>query len=248
MANKSSNYSNFAKDLEKALIEEAIETKTLVFFDLETTGLYHTNPDILQISAVRLDCCDSFDKYLLPMRKKQIDSDVEKLINIKYDSKDSKLYKIGDGKRSKLLPAMNPKQGLSQFISWLQSIYQQTDSKVVLIAYNAFGFDALVLMNRLKEHNLLRNFKSFCAGFCDPLILAKERFSMLRNRKLENMLKYFQLIQEDEEQTHNAISDAYHLLRLTKRFNAGEDGQSSGPMWSMLQNYFKSTEEIEILL
>ena len=51
----------------------AFEDKNLVFFDLETTGLYHTDPDILQISAIRGDCGDSFDKFVDPNRKKRTD-------------------------------------------------------------------------------------------------------------------------------------------------------------------------------
>ena len=41
----------------------------LVYFDLETTGLIETDPDILQIGAITADCSDSFDKFIHPVNK-----------------------------------------------------------------------------------------------------------------------------------------------------------------------------------
>ena len=42
---------------------------SFVFFDLETTGLLNTDPDILQIGAITANLTDSFDKYLKPLKK-----------------------------------------------------------------------------------------------------------------------------------------------------------------------------------
>ena len=67
----------------------AFEDKNLVFFDLETTGLYHTDPDILQISAIRGDCGDSFDKFVDPNRKKRTDPRSESSQFIVYVISDS---------------------------------------------------------------------------------------------------------------------------------------------------------------
>jgi DNA polymerase III epsilon subunit-like protein len=58
----------------------------LVYFDLETTGLIATDPDILQIGAITSDCSDSFDKFIKP-ETRETTPEVEAVNNLKYDSK-----------------------------------------------------------------------------------------------------------------------------------------------------------------
>ena len=50
------------------------------------------------------------------------------------------------------------------------------------MAYNAFGFDALILMKQLKENGLIKFFEKVCFGFADPLMLARDQYSTLPNR------------------------------------------------------------------
>ena len=231
----------------------AFEDKNLVFFDLETTGLYHTDPDILQISAIRGDCGDSFDKFVDPNRKKRTDPSVEKINNLQYDPNTSSLYKIvslyGEGER-RLCQTDSPKQILTQFVIWLHNLFESSGSKkVILIAYNAFSFDALILMKKLKENTLNDFFAQVCYGFADPLVLARDKYSNFPSRKMEYMLKHFNLLHEHNEQSHNAIMDAYDLRRLTFKF---KEEDSSGirniTVWEMLKKYSKTVEEIELMI
>ena len=90
-----------------------------VYFDLETTGLYHTNPEILQIAAITSNCSDSFDKYLKPLEKTT--DQCQNLNNIKYDHGSFTMYKIMEQKM-KTCKSVAARMGLLEFISWLKSV------------------------------------------------------------------------------------------------------------------------------
>ena len=98
---------------------ETLQPKNVVFFDLETTGLYHTDPDILQISAILGDSSDSFDKFLLPTKKGRTDPDAEKVNRLRYNSSDSMLWKIVDENNKRKCQAEQPNQALTKFVLWI---------------------------------------------------------------------------------------------------------------------------------
>ena len=83
----------------------------------------------------------------------------------------------GEGER-RLCQTDSPKQILTQFVIWLHNLFESSGSKkVILIAYNAFSFDALILMKKLKENTLSDFFAQVCYGFADPLVLARDKYS-----------------------------------------------------------------------
>jgi DNA polymerase III alpha subunit (gram-positive type) len=191
------------------------EDSKYVFFDLETAGLLHLDPDILQIGAITANCSDSFDKFLKPTRT-ITNKNYEKTNNLIYDENSGKLYKRSqDGKTKKLCHTVDAKDGLLAFILWLNRI--GSGSRVLLIAYNAFKFDACVLLKRLREHGLEQAFSNICRGFMDPLLVSRAFYKHLPSRRMEDMLKHFDLLANSGIQTHNAIQDANDLRRLTMK-------------------------------
>ena len=139
----------------------------LVYFDLETTGLIDLfDPDILQIGAITADCSDSFDKFIHPVNK-STNSQSEAVNNIKYDSRTESLYlHFETGRR--LCKTIPIKTGLLEFIIWLRNQSHRSGSKVILVAYNAFKFDAPILLKKIQECNLKTEFFDTCCGFMDP--------------------------------------------------------------------------------
>lgn len=222
-----------------------------VFFDLETTGLYNSDPDILQIGGVTSDCIDSFDTYLEPPTKVP-NASATKANHLCYDSMEKRLYRLV--KRPEQVTedkvrcyTTEAKQGLQQFIDWLRNV--GCGKKVVLVAYNGFAFDGRILLKKLVDFQLMENFRLVCQGFADPLIAARLHYAKLPSRRMECMLKYFGLLDE-QDQTHNAILDAEDLRKLTlamakdvmrKKQEVGD----SVPTWKVfMSNHFKNVQEI----
>ena len=120
---------------------ETLQPKNVVFFDLETTGLYHTDPDILQISAIVGDSSDSFDKFLLPIKKGRTDPDAEKVNRLRYNSSDSLLWKIVDENNKRKCQAEQPNQALTKFVLWINRHFFRNRTQV----FQAFDFDIYFL-------------------------------------------------------------------------------------------------------
>ena len=121
---------------------EAAQDIPVVFFDLETTGLFSKNgykPEIISIGAV--------DSY---KRKKTYKEIYHPNIDIQrgatpvngfcklYDAIAGREYLFLDGER---VDGMDMKEGLESFIEWLDNNY---DEPVLLVAHNCFTFDAKV--------------------------------------------------------------------------------------------------------
>ena len=189
----------------------------LVYFDLETTGLIATDPDILQIGAITSDCSDSFDKFIKP-EIRETTPEAEVVNNLKYDSKTETLYlKLENDGQQRICKTVSIKTALLEFIIWLRNQNHRSGSKVVLVAYNAMKFDAPILLKKIFEQNLKSEFLDTCSGFIDPFKAVLKLYPGYRDKSQENMLKSFKLLAPHEFTSHNAIQDCNDLRRLTAK-------------------------------
>ena len=118
---------------------------SFVCFDLETTGL--TTPDILQISGLSLLDGDTFDSYALPVTKAIEPASAE---ITGFSLENGILYKKLRNKKKVRVYTEPVLKILSDFVEWLRSM----KFPVFLTAYNAFKFDAKVLLNHLDRYNI----------------------------------------------------------------------------------------------
>ena len=189
----------------------------LVYFDLETTGLIATDPDILQIGAITSDCSDSFDKFIKP-ETRETTPEAEAVNNLKYDSKTETLYlKLENDGQQRICKTVSIKTALLEFIIWLRNQNHRSGSKVVLVAYNAMKFDTPILLKKIIEHNLKSEFIDTCSGFIDPFKAVCKLYPGYRSKSQENMLKSLKLMAPHEFTSHNAIQDCNDLRRLTAK-------------------------------
>lgn len=101
------------------------------------------------------------------------------------------------------------KGALQTFISWLQKF----DGQVVLIAHNGQKFDALHLLIRLQEHDLLDDFKVNVVGFIDSLVMFKNHFSLPpKSTGLKSLVK--SIVPNFEYRAHDASEDVRALKKL----------------------------------
>lgn len=210
---------------------------SFVFFDLETTGLLNTDPDILQIGAITANLTDSFDKYLKPL-KKPTTKESTAANRLVYEN--GSLFKIAKDK--KLCKTVQPQIGLAEFVEWLRLVGSGT--KVLLVAYNAFDFDAIILTKKMEEFGLTSQFFNVCQGFADPLIASRELYANLKSRRQDAMMKHFKLISHYENQSHNAIEDANDLRRLTFKMveeNSKNKRNHQGLTWKEFLGKYRRT-------
>ncbi len=119
----------------------------VVFFDVETTGLFSRNgyePEIINIAAV-----DSYDKNVTYDVIFHPNIDIQRgatRVNgfcKKYDEFVGCEYLYLNGH---IVNGMDMKEGLESFIDWLDNNY---DEPVLLVAHNCFKFDAKVCFEAL---------------------------------------------------------------------------------------------------
>ena len=108
-----------------------------IIFDLETTGLGKST-EICQIGAVS-DSSD-FSIYVVP--KYDISPNASAVNHL--SKSDDQLYFRGEKVNSS-----NPSQAFTEFFQWLTTLQTSEDDKIILVAHNAFNFDAPVLINNL---------------------------------------------------------------------------------------------------
>ncbi|KAM6941003.1 DNA polymerase III PolC-type-like [Lycodopsis pacificus] len=176
------------------------DNRTIVFFDLETTGLDTTVCHIIQLSAISGDRV--FNVYTLPDHEL---SEGAKRVTGFTVSNGNLLLK---GTPVNTVPLAD---ALTSFIDFLRSFR----SPVLLAAHNAKRFDAPVLLRVLRELSLLQEFKQVAAGFLDTFLLGKNLFS-LESYSQENMVRHFLNKTYD---AHNAVEDATMLQELFNNWN-----------------------------
>ncbi|XP_078112759.1 three prime repair exonuclease 2-like [Sander vitreus] len=175
--------------------------KTIVFFDLETTGLDTASCHITQLSAVCED--DEFNVYTLPRRP--ITAGASQLTG--FTVYRGQLYLNGNHVRT-----MSLFSALKSFIKFL-SYFR---GPVLLAAHNAMEFDALVLTRLMQKRFFLRQrFQRVVSGFVDTLLLSRNLCPRYLNPGIKysqkSLVSYFLGKSYD---AHNALEDAKMLEEL----------------------------------
>ncbi|KAI9546507.1 hypothetical protein NQZ68_026728 [Dissostichus eleginoides] len=169
---------------------------TIVFFDLETTGLHTKSCHIVQLAA----SCDNiiFNRYILPG------------IPIEYGATEVNGLTVSDGcllLHGEPVSTMPLYYSLTSFIDYIGSFL----CPVLLAAHNAWGFDQIVLMRVLEKFSLFEQFNQVVSGFVDTLPLSKNLYPELDYFNQPYLVRYFL---GGKYNAHNAVEDVKQLEKL----------------------------------
>ncbi|XP_064169388.1 three prime repair exonuclease 4 [Anguilla rostrata] len=169
---------------------------SLVFFDLETTGLGRSC-DIVQLSAVSGG--HSCNLYVLP--RCRIQSRAAAITG--FSVRRRRLYLHGHA-----LPTVPLPQALAAFLAFLRML-----GRPLLVGHNVRRFDCRVLARALDEWHLREAFQEVTSGFLDTLPLARD---LLKGRgqqsfRQESLVK---AVLGVSYPAHDALEDVQALQRL----------------------------------
>lgn len=166
-------------------------TKTIVAFDLETTGLDLLEDHILQIALIRFDS-----------------QTFEELADKKWYIKPDKNFSITTAATQKngLTKEFILQNGVSLSDIWEEIVMFIGDDD--MLSYNGIHFDVPMLYNNLMRSNLKFDFKN--RKFYDAYIIEHKRFSC----KLENVYKRY--TGKDLKDGHNAYNDTRATIEVFK--------------------------------
>lgn len=179
----------------KAMISEE---ETLVFFDLETTGLDTSRCDIVQLSAI--SGTQVFSVYLLP--RCCITEGASQVTGLWVDGSTLML-------RERPVQTVPHQQALTGFIRFLQN---QTFGRPILVGHNSRRFDWPILRRVLEEFGLLQEFRSCVSECVDTLSLSREMFrNALQKFSQPFLVQHFL---QQEYRAHDASEDVRTLQEL----------------------------------
>lgn len=165
--------------------------KRIVFFDIETTGLYCKKGDkIIEIGCISYegDEISKFHKLINPGKPISVEA--------------FQIHRISD---NDVLTSPNFSEVAENFLDFIK--------KDTLCGHNAIKFDLPFINYELKEIKMpkIRN------KIIDTTILFKERFYE-KNFKLDHMCQKFGIdLEEREENGHNAMLDVELLVKCYKK-------------------------------
>ncbi|XP_057691601.1 DNA polymerase III subunit epsilon-like [Corythoichthys intestinalis] len=176
---------------------------TVVFFDLETTGLDTERCDIIQLAAV----CGTrvFNAYTVP--RCHITEEASRITGFSRENGRLLLHRVP-------VHTVPLRQALTSFVEFLSSFC----GPVYLAAHNANRFDAPVLNRMLKEFSLVKQFERAVSYYLDTFLLAKRMFCNLYSYSLKYMASRFLGKTYD---AHNALEDARVLQELFEVWQPG---------------------------
>ncbi|CAL8359546.1 unnamed protein product [Lota lota] len=178
--------------------------KTVVFFDLETTGLETWRCDIIQLAAISGD--RPFNVFTVP--ETAIDRGAAEVTG--FSVRDGALFRRGVA-----MTTVTLHEALTSFISFLSSFEQP----VLLAAHNAKRFDIPVLNRALRGCSLTEQFQQLGSSFLDTFLLSKALYPMINSYSQVNMVRYFL---GKKYNAHNALEDVTALQELYGYWNPGQ--------------------------
>jgi DNA polymerase III alpha subunit (gram-positive type) len=176
---------------------------SLVFFDLETSGLNRYKNEILQIAAK----CGSpggrpFNAYCKPT--KPIPKEISRVNNL--------MFKYGTlHYRQTAVKSYPLKKALVLFLNYLESLPYK--KKVILVAHNV-NFDASFLVHNLARYKLVARFEVRVDGFVDTLKMFRTCYPSLYKFNQSFLVNWFMHDEIKTFQPHNAEYDVIYLRRL----------------------------------
>ncbi|KAM3609233.1 uncharacterized protein V6R79_011577 [Siganus canaliculatus] len=175
--------------------------KTIVFFDLEATGLDTHACDIIQLSAV---CGQKvFNAYTLP--RSALTESAKRVTG--FTVRDGSLFLRGAPVDT--IPLIDL---LTSFLTFLRSFHQP----VLLAAHSVTRFDAPVLTRVLRQYSLQQEFQQVVSGFLDTFLLSKNVYRGLGSYSQQALVRHFLGKTYD---AHNAMEDAGALQELFNAWN-----------------------------
>jgi len=212
----------------------------IVYFDLETTGLPHGGhlPDIIQIGAVDSYNKQEYDEYLLP--NIPISAGATRVNGLTTNKRRTRLFH-----HNQEMNADEMYTGLRKFISWLRDMF---DEPVLLVAHNAFNFDAKILLKNL-EHYQIEDYDSVIWGFSDTLLASKDIYPQ-GSAKLEAIQERLGL---PSTNPHDAFCDSHALRVMVRRMvnqnNLNYQQFIKCPSWclplSEMKRRYRIAEEVQ---
>ncbi|KAM7397088.1 hypothetical protein PAMP_020085 [Pampus punctatissimus] len=176
--------------------DDGSSPQTLVFFDLETTGLGQSC-EIVQLAAV--SGSHSLNLYVIP--RCQMQRGAAKVTGFRVRRQRLYLHR-------QLVLTNSLREVLVSFIAFLQML-----RRPLVVGHNIRRFDCLLLARALDELDLRAKFESSVSGCVDTLPLARE---MLKERRLqsfrqENLLRELLGV---NYKAHDALEDVRALQTL----------------------------------
>jgi DNA polymerase III epsilon subunit-like protein len=172
--------------------------RTVVFFDIETTGLSRTDDRIVSIAAIDMQTKDEYYEEVNPL--------------MKVGRGAAKVHGLTD---EHLLG--KPIWGVvgPRFWAWLLR-HQEPGREMHLFAHNGKSFDVPVLANELARLPGLPRAR-VPMYIVDTLVLCRDIIpkSLLASKSQPNVYKH--LFQEDAQGQHNALGDVQALARIVER-------------------------------
>ncbi|KAI1889410.1 hypothetical protein AGOR_G00162590 [Albula goreensis] len=170
---------------------------TLVFFDLETTGLDVDVCDIVQLSAISGE--RTFNAHVVPCCT--MTEEASRVTGFTVQDQGLLLH-------GRPVETVSLRQALTAFIHFLHSLNQP-----VLAAHNAKRFDCPVLARALCELSLQVQFQQAVAGFLDTYLLSRELLAHTTVRKFSQQ-HLVSLFLNKTYEAHNALEDVRALQEL----------------------------------
>ncbi|XP_076026005.1 DNA polymerase III subunit epsilon [Genypterus blacodes] len=175
---------------------------SLVFFDLEATGLDTTVCDIIQLSALSGD--RDFNVYIFP--QVELTDSAKRVTG--FTVRDKSLLLRGEP-----VVTIPLHQALTSFIAFLRTF----KSPVALVAHGAKRFDAPLLARSLQKCGLKREFQQVVSGLVDTFLLCKNLFPyQLASFAQVSLVKHFL---GKSYNAHNALEDSRALQELYRKWN-----------------------------
>ncbi|KAI9546508.1 hypothetical protein NQZ68_026729 [Dissostichus eleginoides] len=169
---------------------------TIVFFDLQTTGLDTKSCHIVQLGA----SCENtiFNRYILPG------------IPIEYEATEVNGLTVSYGQlllHGEPVSTVPLYSSLKSFIDYLGRF----PGPVLLAAHNAWGFDQILLMRVLRKFSLSEQFEQVVSGFVDTLPLSRKLYPQLKWFNQPYLVRCFL---RGKYNAYNAVDNAKQLEEL----------------------------------
>ena len=196
----------------------------LVLFDLETTSL-EKDADICCIAAMPLSDKKIWEKFIIPRESiHPRASEINELSVIEDYKGNRSLLKGG-----KKVEAISYAEGMNQFYQYINHLFEEVsrnnpNMKIVLVAHNAFNFDARVLIYSLVSVTIkLTSWVDKNIGFADSLSILQEMrregepLLMSQEGDKKKSLSLSNLTETlftDSHTAHDAVEDVQGLYKV----------------------------------